>query len=126
MIICELLGNHVDQLLPGSLADTNHSLATYSSMSQLNATASNPGSSSDKEIIKCTYLNEINKDELPKPNFVSSVKNLFEKHISGGTGSSSTAAMSIASQSSMASPNSSQYEAPASMRATPVSKQSGE
>ena len=23
--------------------------------------------------------NEINKDELPKPNFVSSVKNLFEK-----------------------------------------------
>ena len=31
------------------------------------------------EIIKCTYSNEINKDELPRPNFVSSVKNLFEK-----------------------------------------------
>lgn len=34
-----------------------------------------------QSIIKCTYLNEINKDELPKPNFVSSVKNLFEKQI---------------------------------------------
>ena len=36
---------------------------------------------STSEVIKCTYLNEINKDELPKPNFVSSVKNLFEKQI---------------------------------------------
>jgi len=33
------------------------------------------------EVIKCTYTNEINKDELPRPNFVSSVKNLFEKQI---------------------------------------------
>ena len=33
------------------------------------------------EVVKCTYFNEINKDELPKPNFVSSVKNLFERHI---------------------------------------------
>lgn len=35
----------------------------------------------NQSIIKCTYLNEINQDELPKPNFVSSVKNLFEKQI---------------------------------------------
>lgn len=117
LIISVLTGNHVDQLLPASssLADTNHSLATYSSMSHLNATASSQASSTDKEIIKCTYLNEINKDELPKPNFVSSVKNLFEKQINGGN--SGSAAMSIASQSSMASPNVSQHEG------RPVSKQ---
>lgn len=123
LIISVLTGNHVDQLLPASssLADTNHSLSTYSSMSHLNATASSRASSIDKEIIKCTYLNEINKDELPKPNFVSSVKNLFEKQINGGN--SGSAAMSIASQSSMASPNISQHDTAASMRGTPVSKQ---
>ncbi|CAF0865829.1 unnamed protein product [Brachionus calyciflorus] len=38
-----------------------------------------------QSIVKCTYLNEINKDELPKPNFVSSVKNLFEKQIKNDT-----------------------------------------
>ncbi len=32
-------------------------------------------------VTKCTYFNEINKDELPKPNFVSSVKSLFERQI---------------------------------------------
>ena len=33
------------------------------------------------DVVKCTYTNEINKDELPRPNFVSSVKTLFEKQI---------------------------------------------
>jgi hypothetical protein len=32
-------------------------------------------------LVKCTYLNGINKDELPRPNFVSSVKSLFEKKV---------------------------------------------
>jgi hypothetical protein len=41
-----------------------------------------PQQTPPKEVVKCTYLNEINKDELPRPNFVSSVKNLFEKQIS--------------------------------------------
>lgn len=38
-------------------------------------------------IVKCKYLNEINKDELPRPNFVSSVKNLFEKQINDSVNS---------------------------------------
>lgn len=33
------------------------------------------------KVIKCTYFNEINQDELPRPNFVLSVKNLFEKQM---------------------------------------------
>ena len=31
------------------------------------------------QIVKCTYLNEMNESEMPRPNFVSSVKSLFEK-----------------------------------------------
>ena len=85
------IGNHVDQLLPSSSlpADTTLSLPTYSSMAHLHSTQTTTNSASssqapgnDKDIVKCTYLNEINKDELPKPNFVSSVKNLFERQIS--------------------------------------------
>lgn len=55
--------------------------ATSNSNSYLNENTNNNNNNSS-EIVKCTYLNEINKDELPKPNFVSSVKNLFEKQIS--------------------------------------------
>ena len=46
---------------------------------KLFASSDNLKNTTCNDIIKCTYLNEINKDELPKPNFVSSVKNLFEK-----------------------------------------------
>lgn len=49
---------------------------------EINGFGSNLNFSSE-QIVKCTYSNEINKDELPRPNFVSSVKNLFEKHITG-------------------------------------------
>lgn len=69
--------NNVDRILGPS--DT---LPSYSSMSQLNL--------NNENIIKCTYLNEINKDELPKPNFVSSVKNIFERQISSNQNSQSS------------------------------------
>lgn len=74
--------NNVNQLIKVS---DNYPLSSYSSMSQLNST---------NEIIKCTYLNEINKDELPKPNFVSSVKNLFEKQISNNAAQNSHSSIS--------------------------------
>lgn len=48
-------------------------------------------------------MNEINKDELPKPNFVSSVKNLFERQISNNA--AYTSHSSIASLSPSQSSN---------------------
>ena len=66
-------------------------------MSHLSAAASS------SDIIKCTYFNEINKDELPKANFVSSVKNLFEKQISSNNAVSSS---HVSSSSSISPPQS--------------------
>ena len=51
-------------------------------------------------IVKCTYSNEINKDELPRPNFVSSVKNLFEKQLTSCSGMISNNLSKSASASS--------------------------
>ena len=83
------IGNNVDQLVASSSSDTCP-LPSYSSMSQLNST---------NAIIKCTYMNEINKDELPKPNFVSSVKNLFERQISNNAAYTSHSSISSISPS---------------------------
>jgi hypothetical protein len=61
-------------------------LANHPSLPELtglvSAVSTSALNTNTNEVIKCTYLNEINKDELPRPNFVSSVKNLFEKQIS--------------------------------------------
>lgn len=63
---------------------------TSSSSSSSSSTSSFQTTRTKEDIIKCTYLNEINKDELPKPNFVSSVKNLFEKQINNCSAYSSS------------------------------------
>jgi hypothetical protein len=42
-------------------------------------------------VVKCAYFNEINKDELPRPNFVSSVKSLFERQIAAASTSHESA-----------------------------------
>jgi hypothetical protein len=59
-------------------------------------------------IVKCTYSNEINKDELPRPNFVSSVKNLFEKQLTSCSGMISNNLSKSASASSHPPPPTSQ------------------
>ena len=81
--------NSVDHLLIEQTNHQNQNPAPNASISNSSAFISTPSiyaQSSEQPnpsdaIIKCTYTNEINKDELPRPNFVSSVKNLFEKQI---------------------------------------------
>lgn len=70
-----------DQKSFNSLSSPSQSSSSSSPLSS-NYSSPDDFKKAKTEIIKCTYLNEINKDELPKPNFVSSVKNLFEKQIS--------------------------------------------
>ena len=58
------------------------------------------------EVVKCTYISELNKDELPRPNFVSSVKSLFERQIMSNAAATSSSSISSSLSPPMSGGNS--------------------